>query len=154
MKITGGEKPESHKDDQLFDKITELLPIDFTFKTGEGYFTKDDYGINKDDEKRIKWYYRNDKYITFSILKTSYYPKNITDPISKPDKYECEIFGKEKDVSQEKLKNFFDKLEINYEKIQKVRRVEWNKEEEEEELNIIKQKEEDILTKATDKYNL
>ena len=41
MKITGGEKPESHKDDQLFDKITELLPIDFTFKTGEGYFTKE-----------------------------------------------------------------------------------------------------------------
>lgn len=148
-------KPESHKDDQLFDKITELLPMDFTFKTDDGYFIRDDNGFNQEKtEKNIKWYYRNDKYINFSIKKIMYYPKNITDPISKPDKYECEIFHKEKDVSQEKLKNYFNKLEVNYDKLQKERRIEWNKDEQEKELSIIKKKENDILKKATDKYNL
>jgi hypothetical protein len=173
----GFERPDVHKDDDLFDEIVKELGSEIETPVGQ---VDDD---NKDAWNRwhfwqrndstgnntttIKWVYKekikmknywDDKPTEKEIRleKTIYNPEKITSSIKKDEIkfYVGDHWQDKLDVSEEKLKNFFNKLEIKYKVSFDKRKLDIDVKKKIATFDALKKREEERISKTSQKFGI
>jgi hypothetical protein len=161
----GFDRPTIHEDDDLFDEIVEQIGTNIINNSDKKYWSRD--SNNRQDEFHIRWKYNepldleelnykgDPTYVKYDIVikKISKELKNILDS-TKPDKYSCRIGDTELDVSEEKIKDFFEKLEL----LDKQRSIESSKKYKDQKkiatFDALRDREHKIISKDANKYNI
>jgi hypothetical protein len=179
----GFERPTVHADDELFDTLINELgseidtPVGRVDDNNKDAWNRWHYWLRNEssngDKTFITWTYRDkiklknwdedknwdDKSTTekeISIVKTSITPQSITSRPGK-DKYHFNVgdhWGDTLDVSEEKLINFFNKLELKFKLAEKERKLKIAAHKKIATFDALKKREEVRISKASQPFGI
>lgn len=164
----GFDKPTIHEDDDLFDDLVTQLGTNTTFSLNSRNYWRRDTD-NRQDGFHIRWKnqeplkieeedYEGKRKISerhFEIEKIKGDLKNILDS-KKPDKYNCwlESSNDKLDVSEEKIKSFYDKLELINNTIDDKHKKDSKEKRQIATFTALRKREDEIIDKEAKKYNV
>jgi len=160
----GFDRPTIHEDDDLFDELVAQLGTNITWQQdSKNYWRRD--SDSRQDGFHIKWKNQEPLKLEDSegkkIAERYFEIEKITNPLKNildrqiPDIYKCWITAGDKlDVSEDKIKNLFDKLESLDNDDSKNRKKECKDKKKIATFTALRKREDEIIDKEAKKYNI